>query len=653
MGLLQGNLPFPRRENRPVRFEGPFFPVYPYPRIRLGSEEAGFAPLRHFEPDAALPGIAFQREAYLPPAAQGHNGADVAQVGRVRPDVEGSEARPGSLDAGNVLAHDGERPAAPGVVVRASAEAFVPDAPTFPQCGQRAVCHRRVAQFHPVERILVVAHPAQGLEHIFLHIGAGVVLLPEEGAQRGVEFFRQSAGDDGQGLSAVVGLALIAGRDVVAPVPILLVECFSCALCRGGGPLCFGAVAHEAGHLPVALQGYDVPLVEEQFHVLVVAPVAPCPSALAGNDQPLRVGLPYVDVLLHFGVDVGHRRAVARSHIVVPESVVTHAGQHLHRKLRVVVAGRDGREDGAVGALPVHQFADSLAGEPVGPFVEGVEGLARFVHHVAPPLGPLPVGAVHVGVPHRNVERALRFFPEPVQGRVVAGETAGEGGGVSRLPVFHFEYLHAFGIAVDDVVPVHPPGTFELLHAVGRRVFGKDVRGRSAAVVVGQYPDALPPPGLEPDERGDLGVIGQVGHEHRVAPGFYPPVGFQAEVFPLGNRSFHQPSPPGLFRGYFPRFGPCRVVETGHGKTCVPPGVEADVRLGQPVVGLFAFRAVEGRMPYGLPLPVRADVLSVDLQVEGHPRRGAVAVAESVFSEVPYQYGYRVLPLFERGERGQ
>ena len=135
----------------------------------------------------------------------------LVQVCGMRTDAETAESGSRRFNSGYILAHDGQRAAAPGMVVSAAAETFRADSPSFPQGSQRAVCHGAVAQFHPVEGILVVAHQAEGLQDVFLHIRAGMILLAEEGAQCRIERVGQCTRNHGKGLRAVVGQTLVRG----------------------------------------------------------------------------------------------------------------------------------------------------------------------------------------------------------------------------------------------------------------------------------------------------------------------------------------------------------------------------------------------------------------------------------------------------------
>ena len=68
---------------------------------------------------------------------------------------------------------------------------------------------------------------------------------------------------------------------------------------------------------------------------------------------------------------------------------------------------------------------------------ERIEGLAQFVHLVTPPLRPLPVRAIHVGVTHGDVERASRPLPQFVIELIITMEGPCKVCVVARLSIFH------------------------------------------------------------------------------------------------------------------------------------------------------------------------------------------------------------------------
>ena len=92
-----------------------------------------------------------------------------------------------------------------------------------------------------------------------------------------------------------------------------------------------------------------------------------------------------------------------------------------------------------VWALPVGELEDAFFRQPIGTRIECVEGLAHFVDHVSPPLRTLTVRAVHVGVPHGDVEGAQRLLAVAIQELIVAFKGSCELAVVTRLAVLEGE----------------------------------------------------------------------------------------------------------------------------------------------------------------------------------------------------------------------
>ena len=311
-----------------------------------------------------------------------------------------------------------------------------------------------------------------------------MILLTEERTDGRIKLLGQHAGHNSQGLGTVVRLSLIVGRLVIRPRPILLMEDFAQTVIGFVRPTCFCRLIHQTGHVGIAVQSDGIPQAEQKFHILVVAPVTPCPSTLAGNNQSVGGRLPDMDVFLHFGKHVFNQFLVARPHIVRPESIIAHTGQHLHGQFVLVIAGRHRGKDRTVRPLPVHQLTDAFARQPMCLLVQGIKSLAKFIHHVAPPLRPLPVGAIHVGVAHRDVECTLRLRPQAGQERIVTPEIACKIRFISCLAIFQFQHLTTFRNGIDDIMPIHPSTTFKLLNAFTRNIFGKHIRSRTTPIVI-------------------------------------------------------------------------------------------------------------------------------------------------------------------------
>ena len=227
---------------------------------------------------------------------------------------------------------------------------------------------------------------------------------------------------------------------------------------------------------------------------------------------------------------------------------MAYTGQHLHGQFVLVVSSRNGCKDGAVGPLPSHQFTNSFAGEQMSLFVEGIESFAQLVHHVAPPLGTLTVGTVHISVAHGDVERTLRLVPQAGEHRVIAGEAAGKGGVVARFTVLHIEHFHAFRKFILHIVAVHPALAFECLFSFTRTIFGKYVGSRTSPVIVRTDTDALASRCFQADVRSNLCIVRQVSPQQRIALHLCLRIRLQPVVFPERNGAVYQLIPSGFFQ---------------------------------------------------------------------------------------------------------
>ena len=255
-----------------------------------------------------------------------------------------------------------------------------------------------------------------------------------------------------------------------------------------------------------------------------------------------------MDVFLYPWKHVGNGLTVARTHVVGPETIMTHTGQHLHGQFILIVSSRNGCKDGAIGPLPPHQFMNTLASQQVSLFVEGIESFAQLIYHVAPPLGTLAIGTVHIGVAHGDVERTLRLVPQTGEHRVIAGETAGKGGVVTRLTVLHIEHFHTFRKFVLHIVTVHPALAFEHLFSFARTILGKYVGGRTAPVIVRTDTDALTCRCFQSDVGSNLCIVRQVSPQQRIALHLCLRIRLQPVVFPERNGTVYQLIPSGFFQ---------------------------------------------------------------------------------------------------------
>ena len=252
------------------------------------------------------------------------------------------------------------------MVGRAAAEVPLSDGPALEEGGPPGVVHHGGVAFPgPGQAGFAHAHLEIRLQHIFLHVRTGVPLGPEHLRDAPVLVGSGEAGNDGERLYAVVRGAQVGGVAVAPAVPVP-VEAGMEDLHGPAPPRLVFREADEAGHPRRRVEGDVVPCGIEQAHVLVAAPVAPVPAALAIGRQPGFIELPEAEIALDGRVGVVDRFPVARVHVIVPEAVETHAREHLGRKFLVVIARRDGGEQRPVGLLPVAEFMDGLAHQGMG-----------------------------------------------------------------------------------------------------------------------------------------------------------------------------------------------------------------------------------------------------------------------------------------------
>ena len=161
----------------------------------------------------------------------------------------------------------------------------------------------------------------------------------------------------------------------------------------------------------------------DEAHITVLTPVAPVPSAMTLGCETTRLYLPHIQIAAHGGIHLAYGGRVGCVHIIVPEAVQTYAGQHLGRKLRVIIAGNGAMYDARI-ILEGTQLQDALAHKIMYARTICIEALAHQHRHITPPLCSLAVGTVEVGVAHVDIQSAQTLLPEAVEVGVIAMETA-------------------------------------------------------------------------------------------------------------------------------------------------------------------------------------------------------------------------------------
>ena len=149
------------------------------------------------------------------PADTRHRRFDRRQGPFSRQHVVGLPRRGPGRHAGGVLREQGQRAAGPGVVVGAGAF----ERPGFPQGGERAVDHRRIARVHAVEGGFGVVDQEQCFENVLFHIWAGPEVCGEDLAKRRILLRGRQPGHHRQGVTAIVELSGVLGGAIPVAGP--------------------------------------------------------------------------------------------------------------------------------------------------------------------------------------------------------------------------------------------------------------------------------------------------------------------------------------------------------------------------------------------------------------------------------------------------
>ena len=292
--------------------------------------------------------------------------------------------------------------------------------------------------------------------------------------------------------------------------------------------------------------------------------------------------------------------------------------------------------DDAVRLLPGNKFAITFDDKLVGRPVEAVECSVEIVDDVTEPLSPLTVRTVEVVVPHIHVHCPDCLLPVVVQERIVAGEGAGEFGGIAGFVEAHLQNLH---IGRDDVhqdLSVHPREVLIFLDALSGDIFTADAFLAGDDVVVGDHRDDSAGRALDLQARRELAVVREAAVEgvSGLACGNIFPV---AEILPLRNRPADKLSERrhAVLHSDFD----CRT-EAGLGIGPVPVfredvGIEAYVVLAETVICDTAMSGAVASVDFASPALVGENLHSFTAGIEYHCRDTAAHVAEAGTAEVP------------------
>lgn len=606
----------------------------------------------HFEADADFLSLAL--EVGLDEAVTGVYG-DLCrgEVAHLRTDLELLETGCKGCNAGYILREKRECTPTPCMVHRTSSEACLANAPTFPQGGTvRIVHHVGKAFTGTLEGHFGIAHHKQCLAHIFLHVRTGMAFLLEHFQYLRILFGLGESRQYGESLSAVVRLALIARRTVFLSRPEPLVEGGLHACHHLADSLYIFFHLEQSGKFAFALQCQVIPCVEQEVEVDVLPPVAPRPVSVTGDDESVRIGLPYlVQIALHAIVHLRDEAVVATVQIIGVETIMAHGSQHLCRQFLTTGTRRTWRENHAIVALPGHEFEDALVGQLVSAKVGGIEGFAQLVHLVAPPLGALAVGTVHIGVAHGDIQGAYGLFAQAVEEIVVAGESARKLGVIARFAILQGIDFHAFRNLINERMSVHPTQGFIGLTTFLGDILRTHIRFASSHEMVSLHPDFLARRSRYIEVRSCMAVVRKLAIE---GIHFGSLVLFDGDIF-LDAKIL--PKRYGTLHEVVPRRHACfaqgnRPMETRVGILFCPSCIflaciETDAGFGQTPVGMRSSCLLVGFVRLAFPRGIRKNPELLGLTIEEQTGLTTAVVREPVLAEIPQEDGDGVLPFRE------
>ena len=292
---------------------------------------------------------------------------------------------------------------------------------------------------------------------------------------------------------------------------------------------------------------------------------------------------------------------------------------------------------------------EPFAGQSVGRLGQGVKRLSGFIDHISRPLRTLAVGTIHVGIAHRNIQRAHGFGQETVELRIGAFERTDEFGIVTALAELQLHHLRIGRHYVVNPVSVRPPFVLVVLHAVAGDVFAAQVIIPTVVfqIVIGKYLHFIPGRGLQFDIRRDLCIVRQRTND-RIAVANLRRVVLQLAHLPQRNRPQHQLVPwPAACGSVFDGLRHLVGIEV----RLVPcpsrlAGVVPDIGLGEPHVRIGRRTGSVSRIRLAFPRIVAQDIERRGLAIEQQPGFPAVVMRKRRPAEVPQQHGDRILAAF-------
>ena len=191
---------------------------------------------------------------------------------------------------------------------------------------------------------------------------------------------------------------------------------------------------------------------------------------------------------------------------------------------------------------------------------------------------------------------------------------------------------------------VHPPVAFKLLNTLASRILCKYIGGRTALIVIRTDVNPMAGRRFQFDIGSHLRIVRQISQNPISLP-LRSCIRLQAVVLPLRDGPNRQTIPSSLFQRNQPRPAPTAVIIISLLERDILSRIKTDVRLRQTIVGFFSLGQVIRRMPTHLPSTVRIQRLAVHRQAESQSRCQRIAMAETVLTEIPHQYGHQIVPF--------
>ena len=577
---------------------------------------------------------------------RGERDGALVENGGIRPDVETLPAGFRGDDSQHAGREDGQRAAAPRVVHAAGVPVSVhAHAPVFEEgVVVGMVHHETVSLAFALQGIVPMADGKKGFHHVFFHIRAGV-FLGFEHLEKGIVFVPVGqAGQNGEGIHPVIGFALILRMPVARPRPGFPVDGFAQGehLRPVGGT--FGLVSQRIGHVGDGLKGQHIPHVLQEAKVAVVAPVSPVPVSLVPGHEP--VGPPVISgqVALYGRIGIADGFKVSGVHVIGPDSVSAHGGQHLARQFHPVIAG-NGRKEDIVRALPVAEFPDAFADQGIQRRRIRVETLSKNGHDISPPLGPFAVRTVEESVSGIYIDGPESLLPESVIKFVRATEPAVGRGVITGFPVSQARHAGSVLHRQDHPLSAEPSQGFIGLFAGLGNIFRPQAFHANLGVVGLNDNPVSAGRVFHRKDRSHLHVMGKESpHGVRIGTGLRFKGDFlDPEIFPLRYGTDVQPAQTVLQD----RSRRKSIHGAGLPSFHILLRIEADIGFRQPEIG---HRKVVGRTIRGMHTALPA-VISDGRAVEPQLRSAAALVRKGILAQVPEQQRYAVFPLFEiRGQ---